>query len=135
VDLSKPDGLEVALALVDRADVFVTNVRLSGLARLGLDLGTLTARNPRLVYAMLTGYGLDGPERDRAAYDIGAYWARSGIAHLLTSPGGTPPFQRGGMGDHGAGMAAAAGVCAALVARATTGKGQVVSTSLLRHGA
>ena len=135
IDLASDDGRTVALELVDRADVFLTNVRLAGLERLGFDGDTLTDRNPRLIYCALTGFGLDGPERDRAAYDIGAFWARSGIAHLLTQPGGTPPFQRGGMGDHGAGMAAAAGVCAALVARATTGKGQVVSTSLLRHGA
>jgi len=86
------------------------------------------------VYAVITGYGLAGPERDRAAYDIGAFWARSGLVGLLTKPGGEPPFQRGGMGDHGAGMTLAAGICAALVARARTGEGQVVATSLLRHG-
>jgi crotonobetainyl-CoA:carnitine CoA-transferase CaiB-like acyl-CoA transferase len=86
------------------------------------------------VYAAITGYGLDGAERDRAAYDIGAFWARSGLVSLLTPPGGTPPFQRGGMGDHSAAMTAAAGVCAALVARARTGLGQLVSTSLLRQG-
>ena len=68
----------------------------------------------RLVYGIITGYGLEGDERDRAAYDIGAFWARSGIAGLLTAPGGQPPFQRGGMGDHGAGMTLAAGICAAL---------------------
>ncbi len=127
IDLATDEGRAVALELVDGADVFLTNVRLGGLERIGFDGPSLTAP--------LTGFGLDGPDRDRAAYDIGAFWARSGIAHLLTAPGGIPPFQRGGMGDHGAGMAAAAGICAALVSRATTGKGQVVSTSLLRHGA
>jgi crotonobetainyl-CoA:carnitine CoA-transferase CaiB-like acyl-CoA transferase len=86
------------------------------------------------VYGIITGYGLDGPERTRAAYDIGAFWARSGIAGLLAAPGGEPPFQRGGMGDHGAGMALAGGICAALTARARTGDGQLVATSLLRHG-
>jgi crotonobetainyl-CoA:carnitine CoA-transferase CaiB-like acyl-CoA transferase len=135
IDLATDDGRAIALELVDRADVFVTNVRLAGLERICFDGDSLTARNPRLVYCALTGFGLAGPDRDRAAYDIGAFWARSGLAHLLTQPGGAPPFQRGGMGDHGAGMAAAAGICAALVARATSGKGQVVSTSLLRHGA
>jgi crotonobetainyl-CoA:carnitine CoA-transferase CaiB-like acyl-CoA transferase len=109
-------------------------VRLAALARLGLDHDTLTGRFPRLVYAAITGYGLDGPDRDRAAYDIGAFWARSGLASLLTSPGAHPPFQRGGMGDHSAGMSLAAGVCAALVARERTGRGQLVSTSLLRQG-
>jgi crotonobetainyl-CoA:carnitine CoA-transferase CaiB-like acyl-CoA transferase len=135
IDLATDDGRAIALELIDRADVFVTNVRLAGLERIGFQGESLTARNPRLVYCALTGFGLKGPDRDRAAYDIGAFWARSGLAHLLTQPGGVPPFQRGGMGDHGAGMAAAAGICAALVARATSGNGQVVSTSLLRHGA
>lgn len=134
LDLATAEGRDLALQLLDTADVFLTNVRLAGLARLGLDHATLAERCPRLVYAAITGYGIEGPERDRAAYDIGAFWARSGIAGLLTSPGGTPPFQRGGMGDHGAGMSLAAGVCAALVARDRTGRGQLVSTSLLRQG-
>jgi len=73
--------------------------------------------------------------RDRAAYDVAAFWARAGLAHLLTRPGETPPFQRGGMGDHTAGMTLAAAICAALVARTRTGKGQLVSTSLYRQGA
>ena len=134
VDIARPDGQAIAAELIERADVFLTNIRLDALERLGLDAPTLRARHPKLVYGIITGYGLDGPERTRAAYDIGAFWARSGIAHLLTAPGREPPFQRGGMGDHGAGMDLAAGICAALVARAQTGEGQVVATSLLRHG-
>ena len=115
--------------------MFLSNVRLDALERLGLDHATLLARYPRLVYCAVTGFGVEGPERDRAAYDLGAFWARSGVASLLTPPNGSPPFQRGGMGDHGVAMAGAAAVCAALVARGRTGKGQLVSTSLLRHGA
>ena len=134
IDLTVPAGHDLALELLADADAFVTNIRLDALERLGLDAPTLQARNPGLVYGALTGYGLEGPERDRAAYDVGAFWARSGVVQLLTKPGGEPPFQRGGMGDHGAGMALAAGICAALVARARTGQGQVVATSLLRHG-
>ncbi|HZP30486.1 MAG TPA: CoA transferase [Acidimicrobiia bacterium] len=135
IDLGTPVGLAIAHELIEDADVFLTNVRLDALERLGLDHETLLARYPRLVYCAVTGFGVTGPERDRAAYDIGAFWARSGLASLLTPPDGAPPFQRGGMGDHGAGMAGAAAVCAALVARERTGKGQLVSTSLLRHGA
>jgi crotonobetainyl-CoA:carnitine CoA-transferase CaiB-like acyl-CoA transferase len=134
VDLTRPDGLEVGLDLIARADVFLTNIRLDALERLGLDAASLHARWPELVYGIITGYGLDGPDRTRAAYDIGAFWARSGIAGLLGGPGREPPFQRGGMGDHGAGMTLAAGICAALVARGRTREGQVVATSLLRHG-
>jgi crotonobetainyl-CoA:carnitine CoA-transferase CaiB-like acyl-CoA transferase len=134
IDLGSEAGRAIALELIDQADVFVTNVRMKALARLGLDPDALLARCPRLVYAAITGYGLAGPDADRAAYDIAGFWARSGIAASLTSPGAHPPFQRGGMGDHNAGLAAAAAVSAALFSREKTGKGQLVSTSLLREG-
>jgi crotonobetainyl-CoA:carnitine CoA-transferase CaiB-like acyl-CoA transferase len=134
IDLTVAGGRDVALDLIDRADVFVTNVRPAGLARAGLDAASLAARNPSLVFGLITGYGLEGADADRAAYDVGAFWARAGVAGLLTQPGGVPPFQRGGMGDHGAGMALVAAIGAALVARARTGEGQLVTTSLLRHG-
>ena len=135
LDLATEPGRSAALELIDDADVFVTNIRKSALARVGLDPDTLLARNARLVYALVTGFGMEGPDADAAAYDIAAWWSRSGIAWLLTSPGSDPPFQRGGMGDHTVGMTAAAMVCAALVARQTTGKGQLVTASLLRQGA
>ena len=135
LDLTTDDGRAVMEELLAGADVFVTNVRLGGLERLGLDHSSVTARHRRLVYASVTGYGMEGAEADRGAFDVAGFWARSGIAHLLTPEGGDPPFQRGGMGDHSTALAAAAGVCAALVARQRTGEGQLVSTSLLRQGA
>ncbi len=134
LDLRQSNALDVALELIGRADVFVSNVRPGALERLGLDYDTLAARNPRLIYASITGYGHEGEDSDRAAFDIAAYWARSGIASLLTAPGGMPPYQRGGMGDHPTGMSAAAAISAALFARERTGKGQLVTTSLLRQG-
>jgi crotonobetainyl-CoA:carnitine CoA-transferase CaiB-like acyl-CoA transferase len=134
LNLSVPEGREIAAALVDDADVFVTNARPSALARAGLDWDTVSARNPRLVYAHVTGYGLRGDDADRAAYDVGAFWSRAGVAASLTPDGQALPYQRGGMGDHMAGMAAAGAVSAALFARERTGEGQLVSTSLLRIG-
>lgn len=134
LDVGQPEGKAIALELLDEADVFITNIRPAALARLGLDPATLLARNKRLIYGAITGYGMAGPDRDRAAYDIAAFWARSGIANALTPPGANPPFQRGGMGDHGAGMSLAGAISAALFAREKSGKGQLVSTSLLRHG-
>jgi crotonobetainyl-CoA:carnitine CoA-transferase CaiB-like acyl-CoA transferase len=134
LNLSTEEGRALAPELVDGADVFVTNARPSALARAGLDHGTVSQRNPRLVYAHVTGYGLDGPERDRAAYDVGAFWSRAGVAASL-APDGTPlPYQRGGMGDHMAGLAAAGAISAALFHRERTGDGQLVSVSLLRIG-
>jgi crotonobetainyl-CoA:carnitine CoA-transferase CaiB-like acyl-CoA transferase len=135
LDLTTGDGRAAALELIDGADVFVTNIRASALARIGLDHDTLLARNERLIYALVSGFGIEGPDADAAAYDIAAWWSRAGIAWLLSSPGADPPFQRGGMGDHSVGMTGAAMICAALVSRGTTGKGQLVTTSLLRQGA
>ena len=124
------------LTLLDTADVFLTNVRAAGLKRLGLDPDTVRSRNPSLVYAIMTAYGLTGPDADTAGFDLGAFWARSGIADLLTvAPGEAPPIQRSAMGDHQAGLAITAMISAALFNRERTGHGQLVSTSLLRVAA
>jgi crotonobetainyl-CoA:carnitine CoA-transferase CaiB-like acyl-CoA transferase len=134
LDVTTPDGRATMHELLSGADVFLTNVRTAALSRMGVDFESVASDNPRLVYGLITGYGASGPDADRAAYDVAAFWARAGLAHLLTRPGDTPPFQRGGMGDHMAGMTMAGAVCAALVARNHTGKGQLVSTSLYRQG-
>jgi crotonobetainyl-CoA:carnitine CoA-transferase CaiB-like acyl-CoA transferase len=134
LDLGTEAGREIALELIGEADVFLTNVRMAGLERIGFDYAGLERCNPRLVYGAISGYGFDGEDADRAGYDIAAYWARSGIASVLSQPGQTPPFQRGGLGDHGAGQACAGAIAAALYARERTGKGQLVTTSLLRQG-
>ncbi|HEY4331821.1 MAG TPA: CoA transferase, partial [Ilumatobacteraceae bacterium] len=134
IDLTTERGKELARELIDGADVFVTNVRAAALARAGLDPTALLAANQRLIYGHLSGYGLDGPDADRAAYDIAAFWARSGIAHLLRPSGGAVPFQRGGMGDHSTGVQFAGAIAAALFARERSGEGQLVSSSLLRQG-
>jgi crotonobetainyl-CoA:carnitine CoA-transferase CaiB-like acyl-CoA transferase len=134
LDLSHEEGRRIAAQLVDQADVFVTNARMNALERAGLDYESVSSRNPRLVYASVSGYGTEGDDRDRAAYDVGAFWSRAGVAAALTPDGVDLPYQRGGMGDHMAGMAAAGAVAAALLARERTGKGQMVSTSLLRIG-
>jgi crotonobetainyl-CoA:carnitine CoA-transferase CaiB-like acyl-CoA transferase len=135
LDLGTEEGRDTAFELLADADVFLTNVRPGALQRLGLDFEPVSAANPRLVYGLITGYGENGPDADRAAFDVAAFWSRAGVAHLLTRPGDTPPFQRGGMGDHSAGMTMAAAVCAALLARERTGTGQLVTTSLYRQGA
>ena len=135
VDLGTEAGQALVAELIAGADVFLTNIRVEALAKVGLGHEELTARHPGLVYALVTGYGMDGDEVNKRAYDIAAFWARSGIADALTPAGGDLPFQRGGMGDHSVAMTAAAMVSAALVSRNRTGKGQFVTTSLLRQGA
>ena len=134
LDLREPSDHGAMMGLLADADVFVTNVRPGGLARLGLDADTLTARFPRLVYGIITGYGLRGPDVDRAGYDIGAFWSRSGLAHTTVAPDELPPALRSGQGDHTTGLSLAAGVMAALFDRERTGRGRLVSTSLLRTG-
>ncbi len=134
LDLSTDRGVELAHRLVAGADVFLTNLRPAALGQVGLGPEETTGRHPGLVYAIITGYGLEGPDAGRGAYDIAAFWARAGIAESLRAPGGPLPFQRGGMGDHTVAMTGAAMVSAALVERARTGRGQLVSTSLLRQG-
>ena len=135
LDLRSESGLATMLALLDSADVFVTNIRAAGLARLGLDPDSIRPRNPRLVYAIISAYGLTGPDSGTGAFDLGAFWARGGIANALTVPGDAPPIQRTAMGDHQTAMTAAAMVSAALFDRERTGEGQLVSTSLLRVAA
>jgi crotonobetainyl-CoA:carnitine CoA-transferase CaiB-like acyl-CoA transferase len=134
LDFENEEGRALARQLVDGADVFISNLRPAALERWGLGADELLAANPRLVYASLTGYGGEGPDRDRPAYDIGAFWSRAGVGSLLAGADGNPPFQRGGMGDHTTGLATAGGVAAALLARERTGQGQKVSTSLMRTG-
>jgi crotonobetainyl-CoA:carnitine CoA-transferase CaiB-like acyl-CoA transferase len=134
LNLENADARAIARQLVDQADVFVSNMRPRVLEQYQLDYATLSKELPRLVYAQITGYGPDGPHRDTAAYDIGAFWSRAGVGASLV-PKGTPlPQQRGGMGDHMTGMSGAGAVAAALFARERTGRGQRVAVSLMRTG-
>lgn len=135
LDLHTDSGRERMEQLLETADVFVTNVRPEALERMGLGHAEVLERHPQLVYASLTGYGLDGPDRDRAGYDIGAFWARSGLAHTMVPPDELPPPLRSGMGDHVTGITLLSGVLAKLLERGRTGRGGLVATSLLRAGA
>jgi len=134
IDLRTQEGRAVAHALVGRSDVFLSNLRRHKLAGLGMDFTTLHEVNPRLVYAGLTGYGPDGPERDRAAFDYAAFWARAGIMASLGEPEGPPPTQRPGMGDHMTGLGMAGAIAAALLARERSGIGQEIRMSLFESG-
>ncbi len=134
VDLATETGRDVVLRLVRDADVFLTNLRPEAVARLGLGPTALMAENPRLVYASITGYGLEGPDAGRAGYDVGGFWARTGVASTLAPAGTAPPAIRGGFGDHVTGITTLAGILGALLERERSGRGQLVETSLLRTG-
>ncbi|MEL6956980.1 MAG: CoA transferase, partial [Pseudomonadota bacterium] len=134
VDTSTHEGQAIVKKMAESADVFLTNVRPGGLERSGLDYESLAAVNPKLVYCSLTGYGLSGPDADRPGFDVASFWSRTGVA-ALTIPKGQEPFAlRTAFGDHTTSMAAAAGICAALVEAGRTGKGRLVEASLLRAG-
>ena len=94
----------------------------------------LLEANPSLVYALVTGYGTEGPDADRAGYDVGGFWARTGVAATLAPEGQPPPNIRGGFGDHATALAMLSGILGALLEREHTGRGQLVETSLLRTG-
>jgi crotonobetainyl-CoA:carnitine CoA-transferase CaiB-like acyl-CoA transferase len=134
VVLDLPGRSDVMERLLATADVFVTNLRPDAVARLGLDPEGVCERHPRLVYASLTGYGRSGPDAGRAGYDVGAFWARSGLAAMAVPPDQPQPHFRGGVGDHVTAITTVAGILAALLERERTGRGRVVETSLLRTG-
>ena len=122
LDLRSDAGRDAMDRLLARADVFITNMRIAALARLGLDHRTVRERHPRLIYGIITGYGLEGPDAHRPGYDIGAFWARSSLASSVVPPGTLPPGIRGGLGDHVTGMTLAGGICGALFDRERTGR-------------
>ena len=131
LDLKHPRGVDALLRLVDVADVLLEGFRPGVTERMGVGPGTCLARNPRLVYARMTGWGQDGPLASTAGHDIG-YIARTGALHALGHAGGPPQFPVNLLGDFGGGgMVMAYGICAALVERATSGHGQVVDTAIV----
>ncbi len=134
LDVNAPGGRELMERLIATADVFLTNMRPQFLERIGLDPATLQAKFPRLIYASLTAYGLQGPDRDAPGYDMAAFSGRSGLAERATPAGGQPPILPGGLGDNVSAISMVSGICAALFHRERTGQGQLVSTSLLRTG-
>lgn len=134
LDLRTAEGQTAMECLLSSADVFVTNMRVNSLAKQGLSPEAVAARHPSLVISIITGYGLVGPDRARAGYDVGAFAARSGILHQMRA-GDVPPNPLPlGFGDHVVGLATVAGILGAVVERARTGRGQIVETNLLRTG-
>ena len=120
-------------SLLADADVFLTNLKPDVLDRFGLDAESTAARHSHLVYCAVTGYGLAGPDRDRPSYDVGAFWARSGLAHQLATDG-EPLNARGALGDHVTALSALAAILAGVLQQRATGEGCIVETSLLRTG-
>lgn len=134
LNLREAPDLDAMFALLERADMFVTNVRVDALERLGLDADSVRERYPALIYGRMTGYGAKGPDRDRAGYDTGAFWARSGTPLEIVPKGEVPPTIPPAFGDHITGMGMVSGLMAALFHKERTGEGSTVDGSLLRTG-
>ena len=135
LDLREPAGRAVLQRLVERADVFVTNTPLDSRAKLGIRWADLAPLNARLVYASMTAYGEHGAEAPRTGFDATALWARTGLMDLVKpSPDSPPARSLPGMGDHPTGVTLFAAIMTALYRRGQTGRGTMVSTSLLANG-
>jgi formyl-CoA transferase len=135
IDLRMPDGQEVLHHLVRGADVFVTNLPLDARPRLRVGYEDLAPLNARLVYGSVTAYGETGPEASRPGFDSTALWARTGLMDLVRpSPEAPPSRSLPGMGDHPTGMSLFGAIMAALYQRERTGRGTMVSTSLMANG-
>ena len=131
VDLKNPAGVETILRLIERADALIEGFRPGVMERLGLGPDVCLARNPRLVYGRMTGWGQQGPLAHAAGHDIN-YIALGGALHAIGRAGEKPVPPLNLVGDYGGGgMLLAFGVLAALVERSQSGKGQVVDAAMV----
>jgi crotonobetainyl-CoA:carnitine CoA-transferase CaiB-like acyl-CoA transferase len=131
LNLKRPAGREIFHRLAADADVVLEGFRPGVAARLGIDHATLRARNPRLIYCAITGYGQDGPYRDRVGHDVN-YLGYAGVLNFIGQADGTPVIPGVQIADIGGGsLMAAVGILAAVIARATTGRGQLVDVAML----
>lgn len=136
LNLKTEQGLEACHKLLEKADVFVTNMRVQALKRLGLDYESVKDKYPKMIYAIGLGYGEKGPDANNPAFDHTAFWARTGF--LLDMAPMTddyhPVFPPSSVGDNFTGITLASEVCAALFNRTKTGKGDYVRSSLFHNG-
>ena len=130
VDLKQPGAAETVLRLIDQADALIEGFRPGVMEKLGLGPDVCLARNPRLVYGRMTGWGQEGPHAHAAGHDIN-YIALTGALHAIGSDGGPPVPPLNLVGDFGGGaMYLAFGICAGLVESLRSGKGQVVDAAM-----
>jgi formyl-CoA transferase/CoA:oxalate CoA-transferase len=130
IDLKKPEGKELFFKLVEQSDVVLENYRVGALARLGLDYEAARKRNPAIIYCSVSGFGQDGPYRDRAALDL-ILQAESGMISVTGEPGTTGTRAGVSIADMTAGMYCAYAVMLALRVKERTGEGQQVDISMM----
>ncbi|UYN97928.1 MAG: CoA transferase [Enhydrobacter sp.] len=132
LDIKKPEGLAALLRLLERADVFVSNVRPDGLARAGLDHASLAKKNPRLIHCSILAFGRGGRYFNRPAYDP-VIQSLSGVAGTIARATGEPRFVPMVMSDHVSGLIAAQAIGFALFRREKTGTGEAIDVPMLEN--
>ncbi|SFC88599.1 CaiB/BaiF CoA transferase family protein [Clostridium uliginosum] len=132
LNMKTSEGKDAFFKLLDTTDILITNWRPQALKRAELDYENLKKRYPSLVYAMCTGYGEYGPDKDLPGFDFTAFFARGGYLETLRQKGSVPMNVVPGLGDHNVGMNLVAGILAALYQAKNTGKGEKVTTSLFQ---
>jgi crotonobetainyl-CoA:carnitine CoA-transferase CaiB-like acyl-CoA transferase len=130
LDLGREEGRSAARRLARTADILVENFRPGVMERAGLEYEAVAAENPRLIYCSITGYGKDGPYRDRAAYDV-AVAAMGGMMSITGSPGQAPVKTGVAVLDIATGLYAYGAITTALYQRERTGRGQRIDISML----
>ncbi|MDD5094436.1 MAG: CoA transferase [Dehalococcoidia bacterium] len=131
LDLKKKEGKKVLYRLVEKADVFVQNLRLGVAERLNIDYATFSAINPRLIYASANGFGKNGPDREKPSFDVIAQ-GRGGMLSVSGDPNEPPPLvQVNGVADWVGALTLSYGIMLALFERERSGIGQEVDVSLL----
>jgi crotonobetainyl-CoA:carnitine CoA-transferase CaiB-like acyl-CoA transferase len=130
IDLKKPAGIEIIKSLARKSDVVLENFTPGTMDDLGIGYEALRALNPRIIYCSITGFGPDGPFRNRAGYDL-AVLAVGGLMGITGEPDGPPVKVGVAITDVATGISAQGAICAALYARETTGRGQRIDLSLL----
>src|ERR1700712_1436778 len=135
VDLKHPDGAEIVLSMVEKADVLIEGFRPGVTERLSIGPEQCAARNPRLVYGRMTGFGQDGPMSQAVGHDLN-YVALSGVLSMIGRNGQPPTPPLSLVGDFGGGgMILAMGILAALLERQQSGLGQVIDASMVEGAA
>lgn len=130
LDLKNPEGKETFLRLVERCDVVLENYRAGALTKLGLDYATANKRNPGIIYCSISGFGQDGPYRDRPALDL-ILQAESGMISVTGEAGGHGARAGVSIADLTAGMNAAFGIMLALRVKEKSGIGQAIDVSMM----
>lgn len=134
VDMKTEEGMKIFHRLLSQADIFLSNIRVQSLRRMKIDYDSIKEQYPSLIYAHFSGFGLKGEDANKPGYDSTAFWMRTGATTDITTPGSFPIRPSFAMGDIATASEFVAAILMAVIGRQKTGKGCMVTTSLLQSG-